>query len=413
MSSTVLLPLCAALTGAPDGSGVGCARRRLWELPVESHDLLLGLTFDESSLRDLAQRGLTRFVGGRCVLRGGHSDLLYSIVRDLTARNPLSECIHDALQRRHAAAVQRWRRLRESQALQRAWEEARQNADLAAPLWAVLTHPLGRALESQVLYEARTAVLARAREGRQAQARDAMRQQSLDAARALTVTLQQRLQALHGERVREAHAHADALAALRGALKRAEKAAVAVVNPQSAPACPQEGNEPSSGLTRPALVARETAGAVDRHGAIPPVPTATVRSQAWFAQRSAAQSEQGIGLAIDASSAPEAPAVSGRRLLCVGGIPGARQRYRSLVESAGARFDYHDGGIEDHLSRLDGLLRGADIVICHSGCINHEAYLRIKRHCQRQSKPCIYLERSGLTHFARKLGLGGQAATPV
>jgi hypothetical protein len=43
--------------------------------------------------------------------------------------------------------------------------------------------------------------------------------------------------------------------------------------------------------------------------------------------------------------------------------PTARQRYRALVENAGARFEHHDGGVEDQVSRLDALLTGADLVV--------------------------------------------------
>jgi hypothetical protein len=104
----------------------------------------------------------------------------------------------------------------------------------------------------------------------------------------------------------------------------------------------------------------------------------------------------------------EPPAVQGRKVLCVGGIPSARQRFRAMLEAAGARFDYHDGGIEHSAARLESQLQAADVVVCHSGCLNHEAYQRIKGHCHRVGKPCVYLARPSISTFARELGLQGE-----
>ena len=115
-----------------------------------------------------------------------------------------------------------------------------------------------------------------------------------------------------------------------------------------------------------------------------------------------------------APAAPEPPPVAavpsgppvplrGRRVLCVGGMPGAQDRYRRLVETAGARFDFHDGGLEQGLHRLDRQLGAADLVVCQAGCLNHEAYRRVKGHCQKAGTPCLFVERPSLTHFVRTL----------
>jgi hypothetical protein len=86
-------------------------------------------------------------------------------------------------------------------------------------------------------------------------------------------------------------------------------------------------------------------------------------------------------------------------------MPGAQDRYRRLVETAGARFDFHDGGLEQGLHRLDRQLLAADLVVCQAGCLNHEAYRRVKGHCRRADKTCLFVERPSLAHFARTLGL--------
>jgi hypothetical protein len=101
---------------------------------------------------------------------------------------------------------------------------------------------------------------------------------------------------------------------------------------------------------------------------------------------------------------PSLPAaLQGRQVLCVGGVRHAVARYRSRVERLGARFEHHDGGVEDGLTGLDGRLQRADLVICQAACINHEAYHRIKRHCERTGTPCLYLDRPSLARLDRAL----------
>jgi hypothetical protein len=90
-------------------------------------------------------------------------------------------------------------------------------------------------------------------------------------------------------------------------------------------------------------------------------------------------------------------------------MPRAEGRYRALVERTGARFEYHDGGMEDGAQRLQQQLTAADLVVCQAGCLNHAAYRTIKGHCKRLDKPCLFLERPSLSQFARCL----QAASGV
>jgi hypothetical protein len=92
-------------------------------------------------------------------------------------------------------------------------------------------------------------------------------------------------------------------------------------------------------------------------------------------------------------------------------MPGARRRYQAIVESGGGRFAWHDGGLEDRVQRLEQQLHSADVVVCQAGCLNHEAYRRIKGHCKRLGKSCVYLDRPSLSGFAHSLGLADPGGT--
>ena len=90
-------------------------------------------------------------------------------------------------------------------------------------------------------------------------------------------------------------------------------------------------------------------------------------------------------------------------VLCVGGRTGNVAGYRSVVERVGARFAHHDGGLEDNVSVLDASLASADLVICQTGCISHNAYWRVKDHCKRTGKRCVFVENASTTSLERGL----------
>ena len=88
-----------------------------------------------------------------------------------------------------------------------------------------------------------------------------------------------------------------------------------------------------------------------------------------------------------------------RAVLCVGGRAASVSAYRRLIERTGGRFLHHDGGEHDNVTALDTTLAAADLVICQTGCISHDAYWRVKDHCKRTGKRCVFVDnpsRSGL-----------------
>jgi hypothetical protein len=107
-----------------------------------------------------------------------------------------------------------------------------------------------------------------------------------------------------------------------------------------------------------------------------------------------------------ANAAPEpapAPDLGERAVLCVGGRPSVVPIYRQLIEGTGGRFLHHDGGEEDAVAKLDASLAAADLVICQTGCISHDAYWRVKDHCKRHGKRCVYVESPSASSLRRAL----------
>jgi hypothetical protein len=90
-------------------------------------------------------------------------------------------------------------------------------------------------------------------------------------------------------------------------------------------------------------------------------------------------------------------------VLCVGGRDSIVSRYRDSIENIGGRFAHHDGGIEDNFGRLEGSLAAADLVICQTGCVSHNAYWRVKDHCKRTGKRCVFVDNPSHSSFDRAL----------
>ena len=90
-------------------------------------------------------------------------------------------------------------------------------------------------------------------------------------------------------------------------------------------------------------------------------------------------------------------------MLCVGGRTSSVPLYRKLVEGQGARFLHHDGGEEHSASQLESTLAAADLVICQAGCVSHNAYWRVKDHCKRTGKRCVFVETPSRAALARAL----------
>lgn len=47
---------------------------------------------------------------------------------------------------------------------------------------------------------------------------------------------------------------------------------------------------------------------------------------------------------------------------------------------------------QDGSARLDATLAAADLVICETSCVSHNACRRVKHHCRRTGKHCVSVQ---------------------
>ena len=100
-----------------------------------------------------------------------------------------------------------------------------------------------------------------------------------------------------------------------------------------------------------------------------------------------------------------------RAVLCVGADASAAAAAQQVVERAGGQFLHHDGCDQEAGAALEASLLAADLVICQTGCVSHNAYWRVQDHCKRTGKQCVLVEQPRAMLFVRSAGAAAAAAT--
>jgi len=95
--------------------------------------------------------------------------------------------------------------------------------------------------------------------------------------------------------------------------------------------------------------------------------------------------------------------LGGKHILYVGGRASQCPYFKTLVEQSNGAFTHHDGGKEDSRLKLNGALAQADAVVCPTDYISHDAYKRIKQHCEKQNKQLVMIPHASLSSFTSGL----------
>lgn len=377
-----------------------CSRRcRLWELGSRAHCPVVGVCLPIAVLRRVVEKAF----------RGKNIDKDYDLhsgaVGECRSRTKLAEDMQRELEQRYALAVRQAARLKTTETLTAWWREVSPK-DLAGPLWATLTHPrCSPELHDRVLDEVHmlqhqvgaaqradmkqmtslldeNAVLAREladaqQRNTQLASENAGRMKLLQGQvmqlRAEVITRDTRLITLH-EQLRTLE---DAVPDLACRFKQAGELQLQV--------------DRIHALERTLLLAQQEC---ERRGRLMDSQAAELK---WRATRTGS-----IDQKVTICAAQALPLVD-RAVLCVGGRTASVPLYRHIIEGTGGRFMHHDGGEEESVGKLDATLAAADLVICQTGCISHNAYWRVKDHCKRTGKQCLFVENTGTACLKRAL----------
>jgi len=376
----------------------GSRRRRLWELPGAAHCPVIGVCLPIKRLRRLVDK-----VAGGLVVADDY-EVHCGAIADSKHRSRTAEALQRALDEGHAQALRQSARCRTTQDLRHWWQTESSQGDLAGALWATLTHPrCDVPLEEAVLRDVHMLQhQLGAAERADAQQLQSLMHENAVLARELGAA-QQRSTRVAQEQARKIDQLQAQVVQLRAALIGRDTLAGQLREELQALAASVPGLQSRAALARVNQQQVERLQALEHALQQERALTEHQRQRALVAEGRL----DALTTAPLTPVGPESPAdpvpLDDRAVLCVGGRPASVPIYRALVEEAGARFLHHDGGEEDNPAQLDATLAAADLVICQTGCVSHDAYWRVKDHCKRTGKQCVFVEQPSRSSFRQAL----------
>lgn len=377
----------------------GSRRRRIWALSRHAHCPVVGVCLPIAVVRRLVDKVL----GGKAV--ASDYELHCGVNTECRERGPIAEAVQKELDRRYAGALRLAQAQKTTPALQAWWQAQTTGRDVPGALWATLTHPrCDAALEELVLSDIHMIQHQNGTIDRADLTRlNALLEESAVLGRELGAA-QQRCAQQADEHARRTDRLQAELVRARADLLGRDTLIAALQDDLSA----LEAAVPS--LRSRDELTRQVAHQIER---IQDLERALLRTRHELERERHRAGEALAALHAQASPAPAAPAgeaiveapvtLTDRSVLCVGGRAANLPVYRRLVEGVGGRFLHHDGGEEDNVTRLDTTLAAADLVICQTGCISHNAYWRVKDHCKRTGKRCLFVDNPSSASLRRAL----------
>lgn len=384
-------------------------RAKLWDLEAKHHCPVIGTCLTADELGKFAKH-----LAIGCDRRDEFA-LHVEVVGCARKRNAVSQAVQKHLERKFQIHIVRFERARSDAEVRALWQEHFMRGEVAGPLWAATTHKAASNETRQRIYadvhmlshqvgagqaadSRRLAYLTRENADTKAALEKQKKQHASSEAR---LTEQLKSAALELDRLRAAH--------LEGAARQARldtlESGSAMLDLRRELLRLQAANEELRlGAQRCAALEISLQAAQDE-------------AQVLKRERDELTGERdALERLLLADEAPEAPeehcsgqcaacehATQFRNVLCVGGRSSLVVQYRALAQRLGIRLIHHDGGLEEALSRLPDMIKGADAVMCPTDCVSHNAYYQVKRQCKHSDKPCLLFKGAGLSGFALAL----------
>ena len=397
--------LCAASPSSTAGQ-----RRKLWEIRPDLHCSVLGTCL---SYADLLK------IGRKAGFMPSESATEYEVHNYFVHRaeepDRLARLMQKTLDAKYRAAIHASQMARCEESLAEFWSRSVNKGDIPGPYWALVTHPL---VTNSLIVRSFGDVHMLSHLTGAANRADAKRLQTLESS--LTEAKRSRA-AQAAEQRSAAKQHADEVAGLLRRLRTAE-ADGAALEATEARLRAFESGETHRALERANEALAAALGDARLTGdRVRKRCDAQVRelSELRESNRAASARLKALGdecAALEAllraniagEAAPareESPAIDlcGRRIAYVGGRVNTVGHFRALVESLNGRFSHHDGGVDDNIGRLGGVLSQADVVLCPVDCVSHGACLKAKTFCKQTAKPFLPLRTAGLSSFVAGL----------
>ena len=385
----------------------GSRRYRLWELPNHTHCPLIGVCLPMPVLRRLISKAL----GSNPI--ADDYEFHVAAVAECGCRRPISEALQRELDRRYAPTLRRFAQAKTTEALAALWAEALQGPGVAGALWATLSHArCDENLRERVcrdihMFQHQVGACNRA----DLQRLDQLQDENATLVRELAASKERHARLLAQHAVQVEHLNAE-LVRVRGQVIARDSSITSLRDELAALKTEVPDLPARTDLARRVELQRHRIHELERH-------RKSWQQRAEQAEERAQSMDREIAtlrVRIEHMEAAEKRAgnseselvdLRDKTVLCVGGRIASVPTYRQLIEYTGGKFLHHDGGEENNAAQLEATLAAADLVICQTGCVSHGAYWRVKDHCKRTGKRCVFVDKPGASSLARCLrGLG-------
>lgn len=374
----------------------GNKRLKLWEIPDSRHCMIIGTCLSQAEVR--------KHVARTC---GGVSHMNDYQVHTFTVqsvgdkKSSLTIRLQRFLDRKYAVEIRNFAKAKSQEALTKMWNETVSKGTVAGAVWAVSTHAhIDELLGYEVFGEVHMMSHLQGACGR----RDNER----------LLTAQSKVTDLEAEisahRVSEQRRHERELAQI--AQLNQELSALRVSSSQSKPdsARTTAAEKSSKELVRQRQIAVLQSERVERFK-----EELEELKEHRFEQSKELVELKEVNSRLENTIESLLPCkakkdecesdLRGRCILYLGGHNHLCQRFRSIVESKKGEFLHHDGGREQQLKQLQGLLQKADMVFCPTERISHNAMNKARKLCKESpDKPIVFLERPSISAFLTGLG---------
>ena len=372
-------------------------RSKIWDIAPTLHCSIIGTCLSAAELRQF-------FVKlGDATAKTATDHTLHSYgVRAAGKHDLLGKLLNKTLDNRHEAAIRRFAKASSATRVRELWLEAFEQGNIPGGYWAVLTHP---ATDRPLVEEAFGQVH--------------MLSHMVGSCNRIDITRLRTLERELGERDEKISRQETRLT--EGSRERSEllrKAEQLEAEVRRREAVEQTAAEMISGaVTTSTLLQRIDAEKAHSSALAARVAgleeqlekalkfAATLNKQNDRLQREVAALE--AELRIDTEDACDADVesdLSGLTVLYVGGRPGLIDQLKAIVTKRGGTLLSHDGGIEENLTALPGLISRADAAFFPVDCISHSAVEQIKKSCRDRHKPFVPLRTASVASFIATIG---------
>jgi hypothetical protein len=378
----------------PVASNARGRRSKIWDIAPWLHCSIVGTCLSAAELRQFFLKV------GEADAKAASDNILHANgVRAAGRHDVLGKLLNKTLDKRHEATVRRFAKATRAVQVKELWLEAFEQGNIPGGYWAVLTHP---AADRPLIEEAFGQVH--------------MLSHMIGSSNRIDITRLRTLERQLGERdekiLRQEARLAESSRDRAELLRKIENLEAEVRRLQITKQMAANSNADASSTLLQQLNAEKN------HSDRLATRVADLESEAkkahTFAVALNKQNEQlqrelrAIELELRIDKADERTAQLGKTLngltvLYVGGRPNLVEHLRAVVTTRGGILLWHDGGIEENISTLPGLISQADAAFFPIDCISHSAVGQIKKSCREGQKRVVPLRTASVASFITAL----------